>query len=175
MEAAYQVCDNLGGKMILFENKNEIYDFFASVPVNQTFLTQCKSKVWVPTKKVNHTWYTYPDANEILTFLPWMVGEPNGDLVGEECIMLKGREYPCLGFVRRYFDLSCYIETCFECSFQQDTILQIRGLCNEQTLIDTQYVFITSLLPLVILSFCIFHKKFNLHLPSIFTYTVDIA
>jgi hypothetical protein len=70
MEAAYQVCDNQGGKMVLFENKNEIYDFFASVPVNQTFLTQCKSKVWVPTKKVRHTWYTYPDDNAILTFLP---------------------------------------------------------------------------------------------------------
>jgi hypothetical protein len=98
MEAAYQVCENLGGKMVLFENENEIYDFFASVPDNQTFLTQCKSKVWVPTKKVHHTWYTYPDDNAILTFLPWMVGELNGDLVGEECIMLKGREYPSLGF-----------------------------------------------------------------------------
>jgi hypothetical protein len=108
-----------------------------------------------------------------------MVEELNGDLVGEECIMLKGREYPSLGFVHRYYDFSCYIKTCFECAFQQGTIFQILGLCHEQTLIMCEYVFITSLLPLVILSFCIFHKKlkklFNLHLPSIFTYTVDIA
>ena len=149
MEASSQVCNNLGGETILFGDENKVYNFFASVTDNKTFLTQCKSKVWVPTKKINHTWYTYPDANDILTFLPWMVGEPNGDLVGEKCIMLKGREYPNLGFVQRYFDFSCYIPTCFECAFQQDTILQIRGLCNEQTLIDNEYVFITSLLPAV--------------------------
>jgi hypothetical protein len=163
MEATYQVCNNLGGKMVLFGNENETYNFFASISDKQTFLTQCKSKVWVPTKKVDHTWYTYPEANEILTFLPWMVGEPNGEEVGEECIMTKERQYPNLGFVQKYYDFSCYIETCFECAFQRDTILQIRGLCNEQTLIDTQYVFITSLLPQVIILI-----KYNLSLHSQF-------
>jgi hypothetical protein len=80
--------------------------------------------------------WTTLNGNDI-NYLPWSRGEPNGGELGDSCIILK--QDPML-----YFDVTCETQYCFACQFQGDTLFKLRGLCLEQELIDTDYIFMHS-------------------------------
>ena len=42
--------------------------------------------------------------------------------------------------------MKCEFKFCFLCTFDQEKIFTLRGLCDDQNLIDTKYVFLHSLL-----------------------------
>ena len=75
-----------------------------------------------------------------IDYLPWSRGEPNGVELGDECIILKNE--PIL-----YFDITCKTPFCFACQFNGDTLFKLRGLCLDQELIDTDYIFMHSFIP----------------------------
>jgi hypothetical protein len=76
----------------------------------------------------------------VVDYLPWSKGEPNGHDLGDECIILKPD--PSL-----YFDIRCKNTYCFNCQFEGETIFKLKGLCLEQELIDTDYIFMHSFIP----------------------------
>jgi len=87
-------------------------------------------------RRESNTNWTAMDGTAI-DYLPWSVGEPNGGELGDSCIILKPD--PSL-----YFDATCKNHFCFACQFQGDTVFKLKGLCLEQELIDTEYIFMHS-------------------------------
>ena len=75
MEKAYDLCQNLGGKMFL--PKNDPTDQFSRV---EWFREKCGTAIWIPVVKgSNEAWVQYPNKATIAPYLPWDSDDPNGN------------------------------------------------------------------------------------------------
>ena len=59
--------------------------------------------------------------------------------IGHDCVHIRKEN-------NRFYDMKCEFKFCFLCTFDQEKIFTLRGLCDDQNLIDTKYVFLHSLL-----------------------------
>ena len=66
------------------------------------------------------------------THLPWQHAEPNGQLTDEGCVLAVGL---------KYLDVRCdSFESCFPCQITGQKIFRMRGLINELSEIDTDFI-----------------------------------
>ena len=63
------------------------------------------------------------------------MGEPNDELIEESCTVLRRTS-------KRYESVICTIPTCFPCHVKKKTVFKLKGLCQEQEKIDTDYIFL---------------------------------
>ena len=83
-------------------------------------------------------WYhSFEDLNEKeVKFLPWLEGEPNGELTHENCVYAENHFYA---------DLNCNMDhRCFPCKIHQEAPFRLRGLCQGQADLDTDYILLRS-------------------------------
>ena len=70
-----------------------------------------------------------------LSDLPWDRGEPNGELLRENCLLYDQSN-------EVYFDFNCKYRFCSLCQFKEEAVFKLKGLCGQQTIIDSDYIFI---------------------------------
>ena len=90
---------------------------------------------WLPikrSKKDKSKWVTLSEVNHTqVTFLLWALGQPNGELTSQDCIMSMPQ--------RGYFDSLCEDNNWFYCTLNMTILLRLRGLQQQQSVIDTDY------------------------------------
>jgi len=70
-----------------------------------------------------------------LNNLSWAEGEPNGELLRQNCLLYDQSS-------EVYFDLFCKYKFCSICQLDEEPIFKLKGLCGKQTIIDTDYIFL---------------------------------
>ncbi len=135
-KAASRACSQLGGQLAEPENESELFQMFANVDQG-SFASACKTRsTWIGIQrsmKNKSVWKTL--TNQSNTYLPWFQGEPNGEITSEDCVVAYLS-------TAKYHDIKCQEKICFSCQFQREVTFKLKGLCSEQELIDTDYIFL---------------------------------
>ena len=141
LKEAYRVCSQLGGQMAEPENESELFQMFANVNQNDFAASCTTNTTWVGIQRSlenKSVWEALTNQPNI--YLPWFPGEPNGEITAEDCV-------GAYLFTKKYYDIKCDEKRCFSCQFQREVLYKLRGLCLEQELIDTNYIFLMNQIP----------------------------
>ena len=70
-------------------------------------------------------------SGQEVNFFNWWSGEPNGEIINENCIHVLDS---------KYIDISCDLyPACFPCKIHEDKIFRLKGFCTSRTRLDTDY------------------------------------
>ncbi len=130
-------CSQLGGHLAEPKDQSSLLQLFENVNQKDFALSCSTQTFWVGIQRsVNNksVWETI--TNQSKTYLPWSQGEPNGEITGENCV-------GAFLSTEKYHDIKCEEKKCFSCQFQREVLFELKGLCSEQELIDTDYIFLT--------------------------------
>jgi hypothetical protein len=115
LPSAHALCSKLGGRIPFPRNITE-HDRLVSQKSN--FTETCYNRFWIPIQrsKANSTRWMQLGKNgqvtDVTDLLAWASGEPNGELIGEDCVMSYMWYY-------NYQDWSCSTLSCFYCQFEK--------------------------------------------------------
>ena len=147
-EEAALTCHQLGGSMPLPKSFEDIEEIIPFEKVNETLVqTEFCQTHWLPIMQGNknkgideYQWEHYKlnrRIRNIVPFLPWQLGQPNG-LEFQQCVIMAPK-------TRSYYDVDCMESHCFFCSLCKHLHFTLRGLLKGLTKgddIDSQYIYI---------------------------------
>ncbi len=129
----------LGGQMPLPHNISDLRNIIMKVN-SSTFLEKCFGAFWIPLKRSEYNksnWESVFFASQDHIELPWAEGEPDGAFLQHNCV---GASQETLA----YYDVDCNWDLCFICQFEEERIFKLKGLCSEQTLVDSDYIYLSN-------------------------------
>ena len=132
-QQAHSFCQNLNGSMVLPANKNELDLLFLLQPDNLE--QNCNGMIWinaVHSKSNVSLWFNGSNTSEVIKYLPWVTGQPNGNGV-QNCVSSTKDGYS---------DNDCQKERCFICKMSKYPIFHLRGPYTNSQKLDTKYVFL---------------------------------
>ena len=123
-DTGYEICSQLGGKMQVPANTNDLNQLLPKHINLSDYNSLRAATFWLPikrSKKDKSKWVTLSEVNQTqVTFLLWALGQPNGELTSQDCIMSMPQ--------RGYFDSLCEDNNWFYCTLNMTILLRLRGL-----------------------------------------------
>jgi hypothetical protein len=119
LPSAHGLCSKLGGRIPFPRN---IAEHGRLVSMKSNFTETCYNMFWIPIQrsKANSTRWMQLGKNgqvtDVTDLLAWASGEPNGELIGEDCVM-------SYTWYNSYQDWSCSTLACFYCQFEKQVKL----------------------------------------------------
>ena len=108
-----KTCQQLNGTMPLPKNLTELQIIFKNSKVNLESM-----QLWLPiirSKNKTSVWVNSVDLNKQVTFLPWAIGQPNGVLIDQNCIIVSQE-------TNNYNDIGCEELHLFACSLEKNKV-----------------------------------------------------
>ena len=99
--------------MPLPKNLTELQIIFKNSKVNLESM-----QLWLPiirSKNKTSVWVNSDDLNKQVTFLPWAIGQPNGVLIDQNCIIVSQE-------TNNYNDIGCEELHLFACSLEKNKV-----------------------------------------------------
>jgi hypothetical protein len=132
-QQALSFCYNLNGSMVIPGDQDELDSLFLLEEKN--FEQNCNGMIWINAVHSTHNsslWLNGSHTSEEIKYLPWMIGQPNGNEV-QDCISASKDGYS---------DNDCQKKRCFICKMSKYPVFHLRGPFTDSQDFDTKYVFL---------------------------------
>ncbi len=131
-EQAFVITKQLNGEMYLPTNQTELT---RAIKIDSfKLIVSCSNSFWLPIVRspTNETlWLNRRNITEQVTFLNWMIGQPNG-YPSQNCITADKNGYS---------DTKCSEKRCFLGLFKKSPIFHLRGQIAANSAVDNLYTF----------------------------------
>ena len=111
--SAAKFCQQLNGTMPVPKNLTELQNIYKN---SKAYLT--KSQLWLPiirSKNKTSEWVNSDDLNKKVKYLPWAIGQPNGALIDQNCIIVTPE-------TNDYNDIVCEELHLFTCMLEKNKV-----------------------------------------------------
>jgi hypothetical protein len=126
----------LGGKMPLPKNISDLKKLILSVNSTE-FQYLCDASFWIPLKKITNSKSMWQSLSSDVILdtrdLPWAEYEPSGEYLQQKCVYASDA----------FYSANCNGKGCSICQFEEERIFKLKGLCSDQAIVDTDYIYVS--------------------------------